>query len=67
MEEGKLFNMSMDRVRKQCQAGSLHCDNNAPISKGETLEPCIRGAKKISGDPKLKKMVKSILTGSDEE
>lgn len=66
MEEKKMFNVSMDMVRKQCEAGTLHCDMNAPIKKGETLEPCIRGAKKISNDPELKKMVKTILTGSDE-
>lgn len=66
MAENKMFNMSMDMVRKQCNAGELHCDNNAPIRRGETLEPCIRGAKKITEDPELKKLVKEILTGSGE-
>lgn len=66
MEKNKMFHMSMDMVQKQCNAGVLHCDNNEPIRKGETLEPCIRGAKKITGDPELKKLVKEILTGSDK-
>lgn len=66
MTEKKMFNMSMDMVRKQCNAGVLHCDNNEPIRKGETLEPCIRGAKKISSSPELKQLVKEILTGSDK-
>lgn len=66
MAENKMFNMSMDMVRKQCNAGVLHCDNNEPIRRGETLESCIRGAKKIAEDSELKKLVKEILTGSDE-
>lgn len=66
MEEKKLFRMSLDMVHKQCNAGVLHCDNNAPIRRGETLEPCIRGAKKIANDPELKKLVKEILTGRAE-
>lgn len=66
MEEKRMFNMSIEMVRKQCNAGALHCDNNAPIRRGETLEPCIRGAKKIANDPELKKLVKEILTGRDE-
>ena len=65
MAENKMFNMSMEMVRKQCGAGVLHCDNNEPIRRGETLEPCIRGAKKIAADPELKKLVKEILTGRD--
>lgn len=65
MAESKMFNMSMDMVRKQCNAGVLHCDNNEPIRRGETLEPCIRGAKKIADDPVLKELVKEILTRSD--
>lgn len=67
MEEKKMFNMSMDMVRRQCEAGAMHCDMNAPIRRGETLEPCIRGAQKILEDPELKKMVKDILTGSDKK
>lgn len=65
MTESKMFNMSMDMVRKQCNAGVLHCDNNEPIRRGETLEPCIRGAKKIADDPALKELVKEILTRSE--
>lgn len=64
MSENKMFNMSLDMVRKQCNAGVLHCDYNAPIRRGETLESCIRGAKKISEEPELKKMVKEILMRS---
>lgn len=66
MAEKKMFNMSMEMVHKQCKAGGLYCDNNAPIRRGETLEPCIRGAKKIAENPELKKLVREALTGSDE-
>lgn len=66
MTEKKMFNMSANMVQKQCSAGVLHSDNNEPIRRGETLEPCIRGAREIAEDSKLKKLVKEILTGSDE-
>lgn len=63
MAEKKMFNMSMEMIKKQCEAGELHCDYNAPIRYGETLEPCIRGAEKINADPKLKSLIREILTG----
>ena len=65
-ERKAMFNMNMEMVRNQCNAGFMHCDNNTPIVRGETLEPCIRGAKKISADPNLKKLIKEVLTGSDK-
>ena len=58
-----MFNSNMEMIRKQCNAGIMHCDNNAPIRRGETLEPCIRGAQKISADPEVKQLVKEILVG----
>lgn len=65
MEE-RMFNMSLEMIRKQCNAGELQCDNNAPIRRNETLEPCIRGAKKILQDAEICTIVKEILTGSED-
>ena len=62
-ETGTMFNVSMEMIQKQCNAGVMHCDNNAPIRRGETLEPCIRGAKKISENPEIKNLVKELLVG----
>ena len=61
-----MFNANMEMIRKQCNAGIMHCDNNAPIRRGETLEPCIRGAKKISAEPEVKQLVKEILVGRNK-
>lgn len=60
----KIFNMGSDMIQKQYYVNELHPDNQESIKQGETLEPCIRGAKKIAEDPKLKKLVKEILTHS---
>ena len=34
-----------------------------PLRRGETLEPCLRGAKKILNDPETKEMMHRIYTG----
>lgn len=64
MKEEMLFNIPIQELRRQIESSKTYaCDKDSPIStiKGETLEPCIRGAKKIAADPELKAMVKDIL------
>ena len=56
-----MFNLSDEAVLKQCQAGGIKSDANAPIRKGETLEPCLRGADKILNDDSMSKMFRKIL------
>ena len=36
---------------------------DGPIRRGETFEPCLRGAKKILDDPEKKEMMHRIYTG----
>lgn len=57
-----LFNMNINMVRKQCNTPTLQCDNSEPICKNETLEPCIRGARKIANNPEHRQLIKEILT-----
>ena len=63
IEDEKLFGMSKEEIRKQWGRKDLEGDfAQSPIVEGETLEPCIRGAKKILEDPEMLKMVRNILT-----
>ncbi|MCR5147168.1 MAG: hypothetical protein K6B70_07530 [Clostridia bacterium] len=36
----------------------------APITRGETLEPCLRGGKKILNNPEIREMMHRIYTGT---
>ena len=62
-KDEKIFGMSKEEIRRQCSIKDLEGDlTQSPIVKGETLDPCIRGAKKILEDPESLKMVRNILT-----
>ena len=62
-KDGNIFGISKEEIKRQCSIKNLEGDlTQAPIVKGETLEPCIRGAKKILKDSETLKMVKKILT-----
>ena len=48
---------------RQCEANPLICDSNRPLKPGETLEPAIRGFKKIEEDEELKMLFRSVYRG----
>ncbi len=66
-KDESIFGISREKIKKICNIKSLEGDlAQAPIVNGETLEPCLRGAKKILEDPETLKIVRSILTNSDK-
>lgn len=61
--DGNIFGISKEEIKRQCSTKSLEGDlTQAPIVEGETLEPCLRGAKKIVEDSETLEMVRAILT-----
>lgn len=70
MPNTTLFNMPIKVARRQMLPSKAYdCDKDSPIStiKGETLEPCIRGAQRIRKNPETKSIVKEILTKSKQK
>ena len=61
MNKNNLFGISQEMIQRQMNVKSLELPQSGPIIKGETLEPCIRGAEKINQDNELKEIVKEIL------
>lgn len=63
MSKDTLFNIPIEEFKRQASRQSYDYDHDlGPIRSGETLEPCIKGAKKISEDPELKEVIKEVLT-----
>lgn len=63
MSEKKLFNLTIDQVKRQSGTKPDKCDYNTPIRRGETLEPCLRGSQKFLDDPQKKEMMYRIYRG----
>ena len=64
--EKKLFGMTMEQIKRQSSLSEIKPDMcQTPIRPGETLEPCIRGARKILEDPHTKEMMYKIYRGID--
>ena len=61
--DNKLFNRTPDQIKKQSGSNPDKCDSNMPIGGGETLEPCLRGAKKLLSDSEKKEMLYRIYRG----
>lgn len=61
-----IFGLSKEEIERQCKIKKPEGDlAQTPIAKGEYLEPCLRGAKKILEDPETLKKVKDFLTNSN--
>ncbi len=48
---------------RQCEERNVPFDSNTPIKSGETLEPSIRGCKKIEEDEDLKTLLRMVYRG----
>ncbi len=59
----EIFNLTIDQIEKLSGTRNDKCDYNTPIRKGETLEPCLRGAKKVMADEKKREMMYRIYRG----
>ncbi len=62
-----IFGIPREEIRRRCKVSTVKCDSNSPLSKFETLEPCLKGSKKILEDKRLTAMLRRIYTGSDEQ
>lgn len=63
MSEKKIFGLTQEQLKKQSGKISDSPENQTPIRKGETLEPCLRGAKKILADKGKTEMMRRIYRG----
>ena len=58
----KIFGYTEEQIEKLSKGGEvITLPNSSPIRKGETLEPCIRGAEKILKDKNKREMTCRIL------
>lgn len=64
MEKKFIGNVPIEEIERQCNADVLKCDSNSPLDPGYvTLEPAIRGAKKVLADPELREIFKKMYMG----
>ena len=59
-----MFGYTDEMIKRQLNVRNIEPDVKAgPIdtTRKISLEPCIRGAKKINSDPQMKQMVREIL------
>ena len=43
----EIMGVEISEFKRQCAVNTLMCDSNSPISDFETLEPSIKGGRKI--------------------
>ena len=63
MPTEKIFNLTLEQIKKQSGTKRERCDYNTPIRANETWEPSLRGSEKILNDPELREMMRKIYRG----
>ena len=56
-----MFNQNEELTERQLYLDIPSSDYNCPLKRGETLDPCIRGAKKINENETIRVLMRDIL------